>query len=187
MFFQYLVFFGLSFVALSSALVVVASKNPVASVIFLIIKLFALAGIYAQLGADFLAAIQIIVYAGAIMVLFMFVIMLLNLTREKNPAAAPIEWFVALTAGLSFLIFSALLFFGLTSTKAELEVPVEQVTGNTDAIASQLFTVYLWPFELASLLILLAIVASVVIAKKNTVIASAGDQQLAAAHQGDKK
>lgn len=166
MFFQYLVFFGLSFVALSSALVVVFSKNPVTSVIFLIIKLFALAGVYAQLNADFLAAIQIIVYAGAIMVLFMFVIMLLNLTREVRSASAPIEWFVGLVTFLSFLIYSALLFFGHASEKVP-EAVLEVSSDNTKEVATQLFTVYIWPFELASLLILLAIVASVVIAKKH--------------------
>jgi len=149
---------------------VITARNPVTSAVNLVGTLFCLAGVYAMIGADFIAAIQVIVYAGAIMVLFMFVIMLLNLPADalKEPRLPLSEMAVLLItvtafAGLGWALLAASptgMSDGLTPEA------IENVGGNTYAVGMTLFTKFLWPFELASMLILLAIIASIVIAKK---------------------
>lgn len=152
------------------SVMVVVGKNPVASAMFLVGQLFLLACIYALLGAHFVAAIQILVYAGAIMVLFIFVIMLLNLKPEALGGAS----FAAGEVGvlglmiLGFLVIGGKIATGYSSGvngTSSLE-NIELAGGNTFVVGMELFTRYLWPFELASILILMAIVASIVIARK---------------------
>ena len=156
---------------------VISSRNAVTSAMFLVMDLFFLAGLYATLDAHFVAAIQVLVYAGAIVVLFMFVIMLLNLgpaARTKLRIAPP-ELAVLLATIVGFLAVAGLLATGQpTGATGEMTAEaVQNAGGNTYVVGMELYTRYLWPFELASILILLAIVAAVVIAKKDK--QSAGD------------
>ncbi len=151
--------------ALGSALMVVLSKNPVYSVLFLIVAFFAISGHYILLNAQFLAIVNIIVYAGAIMVLFLFVIMLMNLSPESNIHKNKLIRFAGFIAGLClFLVMVAAL--KDASTQKQL---VETSGGNIGLIrylGMTLFRQYVIPFELSSVLFLSAMVGAVVIGKK---------------------
>jgi NADH-quinone oxidoreductase subunit J len=151
---------------------VIAARHPVKSAVFLVIDLFLLAGVYASLDSHFVAAIQILVYAGAILVLFLFVIMLLNLQPEqlKGMKFTVIEFGTLMFSLIGFLIVGATVFRGKPTGLGDgtLDVTaIEAAGGNTYVVAMKLLTEYIWPFELASILILLAIVASIIIAKKD--------------------
>lgn len=163
---------------------VITAKNPVTSAINLIGTLFALAGVYATIGADFIAAIQVIVYAGAIMVLFMFVIMLLNVSPEdlREPKLPMGEWAVLLVTVIAFVVLGWHLLQSGAAGLPHESTPeaIENAGGNTYLVGMALFTKYLWPFELASIVIMLAVIASIVIAKKD----HAKDPKLAAQKPG---
>jgi NADH-quinone oxidoreductase subunit J len=164
-----LIFYSLAGLITVVSLMVVLSRHPVKSAVFLVVDLFLIAALYATMEAHFVAAIQVLVYAGAIVVLFLFVIMLLNLNYEQLKSFK----FSAVEAGSLVLTLFALiivLFKALGSSSAVEIVTTPQNTaemGNTKAIALELLSKYIWPFEVASVLILLAIVASVLIAKKD--------------------
>jgi NADH-quinone oxidoreductase subunit J len=149
---------------IASAAGVVAARNPVYAAMSLVSAFFWLAGIYVLLTAHLLAFIQVIVYAGAIMVLFLFVVMLLSLTDaelglEKLTA---LKWIgIVGTAGLLVLVVSALAQSGARTVKA-----VGDDFGTVKAIGRILFTQYLLPFEATSVLLLVAIVGAVVVAKE---------------------
>jgi NADH-quinone oxidoreductase subunit J len=158
-------------IAMGSALLCITRKNPVASALWLVVTLFALAAMYVLLDAQFIAVLQVLVYAGAIMVLFLFVIMLLNLGRPgptdiKGPAGLLIA---ALLAGT--LLFQ-LRVLGRAAPPEAIQLPagtvaaIQQRQGMVSAVAGPLFDVYLVPFEIASLLLLAAIVGAVVLAKR---------------------
>lgn len=160
-------FLFLSFVALLSALGVVLAKNPVHSVLFLILTFFTLSAHYLLLNAQFLAAVNIIVYAGAIMVLFLFVIMFLNLneaTEPQKPALAKIS--AAVAGGLLLLVMVAALHkvepTGYNATTFNSQ------TGMVEQLGMVLFKQYSLPFELASILLLAAMVGSVMLGKRET-------------------
>jgi len=149
------------------SLMVILHKNPVTSALFLVLAFCSLAGIYLLLHAEFVAMVQVIVYAGAIMVLFLFVIMYLNLKRDVEHGVH-----IALRRGAGWILGALLLAEGglmlarrwapgPTSTEADLSAPV----GNTLAIGQSLYTRYLFPFEVTSILLLVAMVGAVVIAK----------------------
>ncbi len=154
-------------IAVIFAVMMILKRNPVHSALCLVVVFVSLALLYVLLGAEFLAAVQVIVYAGAIMVLFLFVIMLLNLETE------------VLSQGLSRVAFKAcglvgtglllLLLLGGGAVKALRAMAPEQVSavpGNTQAVAELLFTKYLLPFEVTSILLLAAIVGALVLAGK---------------------
>ena len=165
------VFWIFGILAIVSALLCITRKNPVASALWLVVTLFALAALFVLLDAQFLAALQVLVYAGAIMVLFLFVIMLLNLGR---PGPSDIKGPVALIAGV--VLAGALLFLlrpvsnmtlASTITLPPGSVPaLQQQQGIVGAVANPLFGTYLIPFEIASVLLLAAIVGAVVLAKR---------------------
>ena len=159
-----LLFFGLAGVALISGVLVVFQTHPLRSALWLIVNFFAVAGIYLLLHAEFIAAIQIIVYAGAIMVLFLFVIMLLNLRQPEEPTKEPYSAQkvvgVALSAAAALFIS-----YGLAQVKMSPAAPAKPGLGNTESIAKLLFTDYLLPFEVTSVLLLVAIVGAVVLSK----------------------
>lgn len=158
------VFWFLSFVALICALMVVFSKNPVYSVLYLILTFFAIAGHYVLLNAQFLAAVHIIVYAGAIMVLFLYVIMMLNLNKETEPVKKPTIKFISVIAiGLLMLTLTAS-FKGAEST---LSAGNSTGIGTVEALGKALFKEFLLPFEVSSILFLSAMVGSVYLSKKN--------------------
>jgi len=157
------VFFFLSFVAILSALMVVFSRNPVYSVLYLIITFFAIAGHYVLLNAQFLAVVHVIVYAGAIMVLFLYVIMLLNLNEESEPHKSNLLKIAA-------AICSGLLLVVLVGSLKGAETVNYSTTGNTELgtvknLGMVLFTDFLLPFEITSVLLLAAMVGAVMIGK----------------------
>jgi len=162
-------FFVLAAVSVISAILIIAQKNPVASALYLIVTLCSQAMLYLLLGASFLAVIQIIVYAGAIMVLFLFVIMLLNLRRDEfGPDKKKTQRVLAFGLGVVWLIqVVAITKVGLskmTLTQVSPEAALE--TGSVQAVGKSLFTEYLYPFEITSILLLVAILGSIVLAKK---------------------
>jgi len=174
---EVIVFYSLAALISVCSVLVITLKNPVTAAVSLVMTLFLLAGVYALQGADFIAAIQIIVYAGAILVLFMFVIMLLNLDPEElkeKSSSSFLQWFTVLgvLAALGVFSLKAIMSSDLSSLST---YPPPPDADNTMTVAMHLFTRYLWPFELASVLILLAIVASVVIAKKKKMSATHQD------------
>ena len=159
------IFYFLTFLALLSALMVVFSKNPVHSVLYLILTFFTLSGHYILLNAQFLAVVNIIVYAGAIMVLFLFVIMFLNLREESEPHKPNIVKFAAAIAGGMLLVVMVAALKGASVAGANLENYNSQV-GMVESLGKVLFRDYLLPFELASVLFLIAMVGAVMLGKR---------------------
>jgi NADH-quinone oxidoreductase subunit J len=158
-------------IAMGSALLCITRKNPVACALWLVVTLFALAALFVLLDAQFIAALQVLVYAGAIMVLFLFVIMLLNLGRPgptdiKGPVG--LLGAVVLAGGMLFLlrpITQATLSDGVRLPPGTVAA-IQQQQGMVGAVANPLFDAYLVPFEIASVLLLAAIVGAVVLAKR---------------------
>ncbi|MBL7748875.1 MAG: NADH-quinone oxidoreductase subunit J [Chitinophagaceae bacterium] len=160
-----ILFWFLSVVALFSALMVITSKNPVYSVLWLIVTFFAISGHYILLNAQFLAIVNIIVYAGAIMVLFLFVIMLMNLNKETEPQKS--RWLKmagAVAGGCLLLVLVAAL--KDTDMKDQQALVNEGNIGLIKNLGKELFTTYVVPFEISSVLFLSAMVGAVVIGKK---------------------
>ena len=168
------VFFLLfAILAAGGGIMMIASRNPVASLMYLVLTFFALSGIFVMLDAHFLAAVQVIVYAGAIMVLFLFVIMLLNLGhREEIDMRSHLARLVALVVGSGlFAVVAALVLRGEPSSLArndggELMEAILRSRGAVGAVAEPLFMSYLVAFELTSLLLLVAIVGAIVLARR---------------------
>ena len=160
-------FFFLAAVAVASAVAMLLNKNPIYSVLLLIVTLFALAGLYVLLNASFIAAVHLIVYAGAIMVLFLFVIMLLDLKEDIE--RINLKRFSRIVALLAVLIFLGEIFLITLMTLKGKGINVglgQGIAGDVPAIGELLFTKYLLPFEVASVLLLVAIIGAVVLAKK---------------------
>src|SRR6185437_6192172 len=157
-------FWFLSIMAILAAILVVISKNPVHSVLWLIVVFIAISGHYILLDAQFLAIVNLIVYAGAIMVLFLFVFMLMNLNADTEPQKN--RWLKiagVVTGGALLLVLVAAL------KKADLKTQIEMNTGNIGLIKNLgqvLFKEYVIPFEISSVLFLSAMVGVVVIGKK---------------------
>jgi len=156
-------FLVLAALTIASALVVVMHRNPIYSALGLVSTLFMLAVLFIGLDAHMIAVLQIIVYAGAIVVLFLFVIMLLNLQVEERSTVSPPLMGAALVGGLAL---GGLALLAIVRTPLSAPVPVHAGFGGTKPLAERLFTVWLLPFELTSLLLLVAIVGAVVIGKK---------------------
>lgn len=158
-------FFVFAAVAVAAAIMMVAHPNPVYCALFLILTLFAVAGLFVLLNAPFIAAVHIIIYAGAIMVLFLFVIMLLDLTGEgvkERPS-----WVLQMSGiGVAVILLIELgLFLKSAGADSTLASTQSGLIGDTRAVGTLLFTKYLFPFEVASVLILSAIIGSVILAK----------------------
>lgn len=157
-------FYFLSFVAIFSALLVVFSKNPVYSVLYLIITFFAIGGHYLLLSAEFLAVVHVIVYAGAIMVLFLYVIMYLNLNRDTEPHKSNIlKISAAICAGLLMIVLVGSLKGAAIISAQHPESGVE--IGTIENLGKVLFTDFLLPFEISSILLLAAMVGVVMLGK----------------------
>jgi len=162
----FLVFAGIAVVA---AINVVVQRHPISSAVSLIAVMGSLAVFYLLLGAEFIAAAQVIVYAGAVMVLFVFVIMLLNAGGETKAGRS----FVASLLGVPVLVallvalLALLAFFSARLYPRDTEVHFGGFRGGTaQAVGRALFTTYLLPFEITSILILIAIVGAIVLARK---------------------
>ena len=158
-----ILFFFFAAVAVGAAINVLLQKHVLYSALSLILMLTAMSVLFVLLRADFLAVINIIVYAGAIMVLFIFVIMLLNLPQDED-GADRLRWlkFIGIPLGLFFLFLVCATLWNV-ETVARVQAPF---VGSPQAIGQSLFTDYLLPFEVTSLLILIALVGAVVFAKK---------------------
>jgi len=162
-----ILFYSLSAVAIASALLLVTRRSPVISALYLIVNFFCLAGLYLTLHAQFIAVIQIIVYAGAIMVLFVFVIMLLNLGDERKLSEA-MSYKKIVAVGLAAGLLTEFIYVIETSW---IVLPASTINrgmeiGTVEYIGGQLFTSYLFPFEVTSLVLLVAIVGAIVLAKR---------------------
>jgi NADH-quinone oxidoreductase subunit J len=167
-----LTFYFFAAVAVVASLLVIAQRNPIYSVLLLIASFGALSGLYVLLEAPFVAVIQIIVYAGAIMVLFLFVVMLLNAPHEETEydervhpllQAGPLRFGAFLAAALMVELVWALMKGGGEAGA----FPGKAVTSVKD-IGQLLFTEYSFPFEVTSILILVAMVGAVVLARRET-------------------
>ena len=162
----HILFWFLSILAFFSAIGVVVSKNPVFSVLCLIVTFFAISGHYILLNAQFLAVVNIIVYAGAIMVLFLFVIMLMNLSKTVDPQRNKWLRFAGVIAGgcMLLVLVSAL---KDAETAKQLAQVKEGDIGLINYLGTTLFNEYVVPFEISSVLFLSAMVGAVVIGKKD--------------------
>jgi NADH-quinone oxidoreductase subunit J len=151
-----------------TSVLVVALRNPIYCVLSLLIMFFHVAGLYVTLHAEFLAAVQIIVYAGAILVLYLFVVMLLNVKREER---YHLQWPVVSLLGVTILTEVLMLWFQGRENGAPPGVPgaaeTVEAVGNTEAIGEVLYSTYLFPFEVASLILLVAMIGAIVLAKKD--------------------
>ncbi len=166
---ELIAFYSLAVMVTLCSLMVVTARNPVTSAICLVIDLFLIAGIYALQGAHFVAAVQVIVYAGAILVVFLFVIMLLNLSPDQLSGSnkGPFDILFMILSTVAFFAVGTILWLS-NSLPAEADRPVQFISGGSNSVdlGMRLFSKYVWPFEIASILILLAIIASILIAKK---------------------
>jgi NADH-quinone oxidoreductase subunit J len=157
------IFWFLSVVAIGSALGVILSRNPVNSVLFLIITFFAISGHYVLMNAQFLAIVNIIVYAGAIMVLFLFVIMLMNLNADVEPQKGRLVQLAGIVSGgILFLVVLA----ALKTAQPQLVEQSPTDIGLIQNLGKVLFTSYVLPFEISSVLFLSAMIGAIVIGKK---------------------
>jgi NADH-quinone oxidoreductase subunit J len=158
-------FYLLATLAIVSAILVITRKNAVHSALSLIVTLLSLAGLYLMLYAPFVAAVQIVLYAGGIMVLFLFVIMLVNLDKASKEEQFNRQWHIGILASL---VLGGMFLF--VYVKGKSIFPANAITmnepTNTQQVGLALFQNYLLPFEIASLLLLVAIVGAVVMAKK---------------------
>lgn len=158
------IFYFLSFLAILSALMVVIAKNPVHSVLYLIITFFAIAGHYVLLNAQFLAAVHIIVYAGAIMVLFLYVIMMLNLNADVEPHKSTWLKGSAVIAGGSLM--TVLVGALRTTGEAAAVSTYDPNIGLIKTLGKTLYKDFMLPFEISSILFLAAMVGAVMLGKK---------------------
>jgi|SRR5271157_5730396 len=161
--FHLILFLAFGAVCVAGAINLLAQRHPINSALSLITVMAALAGEYLLLGAEFVAAVQVIVYAGAIMVLFVFVIMLLNAGEEEHTKGSRI----AVLFGVpGMLIGSVLMAWVVLRHSGTESVPVGALPGSPRDIAQLLFHDFLLPFEVTSVLILIAIMGAVVLANK---------------------
>ena len=160
-----LVFYVLAAIAVLGAISLILQKHPIHSALSLIVVMIALAGLYLLQGAEFVAAVQIIVYGGAIMVLFVFVIMLLNAGVEERTNFSSLAKFAGVPLAAALLASLAALV--LTSHEQVQTAAQTGVTAPTKTLSMQLFQEFVYPFELTSFLILVAIVGAIVLAQRD--------------------
>lgn len=165
---EILIFSILAIVAVVCSVLVISQRSPIASALFLIATMVSLAILFLMLNAPFLAAIQVIVYAGAIMVLFIFVIMLLNLRRDEfGPEKRRAQRFFAVLFVFLLLIgIATVIELGVSGFNPAQETSQARAPAGVEPLAQLLFTKYLFPFELASILLVVAIVGAIVMAKR---------------------
>jgi NADH-quinone oxidoreductase subunit J len=166
---QAIAFYFIAACILGFAVLVVSTKDTVHSVLFLVLDFLSVAALYALLGAEFLAAIQVLVYAGGIVVLYLFVVMLVNLRRSAE-AHQDVHRRSKLGFGLAAAVLAELVVIALygygqpvAPTAAVAGLPL---SGNTEQVGWMLYTNYLIPFEIASMLLLVAMIGAIVLAKR---------------------
>ena len=161
-------FYYMAAASIASALLAVTGKNPVHSMLWVLALLLHIAGIFLLLGAEFLAAVQVIVYAGAILIFYLFVVMLLDLPDEAARPRYGGHWPFAAAAGVCFAVFGWLarggtLNAGGAASRLAVEGPFQ---GSVAAVGAAIFGPYALPFEIASLVLLAAIIGAVVLARR---------------------
>ena len=168
---ELILFYIFGGIAVVSAILLITRHNVVHSAAFLGATLFAVAGIFLTLHAEFLAGVQVIVYVGGILVLFVFVIMLISVERSQHERQYNRQWAIALVTSA---ILIAEIGYGLYRGRDSFVLPPAVIppaapaAGNSQLVGASLYTTYLLPFEIASILLLVAIVGAVVLAKKRT-------------------
>ena len=160
-----LLFILLSVMAVGSALMMLLSKNPVKSILWLIVVFFAISGHYILLNAQFLAIVNIIVYAGAIMVLFLFVVMLMNLNTDSEPPRNYRLQLIGIISGGSLLL--VILASLMKTDQQQLVLMKVGEAGLIRNLGNVLFTNYVLPFEIASILFLSAMIGAVIVGKRS--------------------
>ncbi len=163
---QMLLFVALAAIGFASAVMVVTRRNPVHSALYLIVTFFTVAAIYVVLHAEFIAAVQVLVYAGGIMVLFLFVIMLVDVPGI-SPARRPRRVHVTISAVLTGLVLALMAHYFLVaapSRSGEIASATGQA-GNLETVSMALFRHYLLPFEVVSVLLMVALVGAVILAR----------------------
>ena len=163
--FEFLIFFTFATIAVVFSLVVVLHKHPIVSALALVVSFFSLAVMYVLLDAPFMAALQVIVYAGAIMVLFLFVIMLLNLEHTEEPITRPIQNFAGITGAAAFAI--TLIYYLLKAAVIYTGGP-EVFNASARDIGIRMFEAYILPFEAISILLLAAIVGALLLSQRTS-------------------
>ena len=168
-FFQWLVFLGIGIVCIFASIMVVSNKNPVHCALWMVLTFLATAGLYVMLHSQFIAIVQVIVYAGAIMMLILFVVMLLDLEVELR---SRLKFLYSKAIGALFAVLLMLGIFYAVTTRV-LKGNVGSFTpekmsavGNVKAVGKVLFTEYLFPFEVASILLVVGIVGAVIMSKR---------------------
>lgn len=163
-------FYVLGAITLISACCVVLLRRPIHNVLFMIMTMLGLAGLFVLLRAEFVAMVQVIVYAGAVMVLFLFVIMLLNLDQVRLPVEAlPARLWIGILMALGLLALVGSVIVAVAPKVAPAVTP-DRYAGlsNTEIVANELFTTYLLPFEITSVLLLSAMIGAVILARKRS-------------------
>lgn len=203
----FLVFFLVGTVAVASSILVVAMRNPVHSALFLLVSFLSVAILFFLVGAEFVGAVQILVYAGGIMVLFLFVVMLVNVRRMEDEPMLSRTWKGALGVGLAiFVVFASVVRTGEYATPVDapenfgrktvrisrrgtneagqtvIRRYTEQRSTNTETVGMALYSEYVVPFEIASLFLLVAMIGAIIIGKRELV----GEEEAAAAYIADK-
>lgn len=159
---QTVLFWLFSILGIAGGVGLIFNKNPIYAALSLILNFFSIAGLYLSLNAEFIAAIQILVYAGAIMVLFLFVIMLLNLKDEHGVYSFDARRGIAFILGIAFIAEMLFVFRGFSDKS-----PNSSFTyGNVEAVGEKLMTDFLFPFEMISVVLLAALIGAIVVARK---------------------
>ena len=163
---EQVLFYGLSALGLGSGLGMVLNRKPIYSVLLLVLNFFCIGGLFLTLHSEFLAVVQIIVYAGAIMVLFLFVVMLLNLSKEQMWDYKT-DWRKMLAYVLGGVFLVQMLYILSTVKTFKPRIEPKFVYGKVETIGSSLMTTYVFPFEMISVILLAAIMGAIIIAKKH--------------------
>ena len=162
-----LIFLYFAVVILVSAILTITRRNPVHSVMFMLLLFFHIAGVFVLLNAEFLAAVQLIVYAGAILILYLFVVMLLNVERESTAARANRFWPWMVAFGL-LIAGEVIVLIARGTFPTETEQPMQHAGAGVKELGVLLYQKYMVPFEVASLILLVGLVGAVMLAKKQT-------------------
>ncbi len=158
---EQLFFYIFAAVAVASAIAVITTRNPVHSAVYLIICLMQVASLFILLRAPFLAAVQLFIYVGAVMVLFLFAVMVLNVGKERMGAYIHHQSVIAIPAVIAFLLLAGFLVASGSLTASKGNYPEKALEKNTEVIGKVLFSRYLFPFEVVSLLLLVALIGAV--------------------------
>lgn len=161
-----ILFYIFAVIGVSAAVAVVTSRNPVHSAVFLIVTLLQVAALFILLRAPFLAAVQVFIYVGAVMVLFLFAVMVLNIGREQiKEHLHPQAPFAVVAAVAFFILMGYMVLKGRLSEGVE-KLPDTILARNTEVLGKLMYTKYIFPFEVVSLLLLIALVGAVVLVLK---------------------